>query len=140
MYLLPDSQSGLPEPNQGEPNRTVPNIGRTEQRSGSFLGEHEPRRTVAPNVRFVDVRFGSPWFGIMLCHEPYRTDICGSFKKPNTNRTWGLFGSVRQLDEHKPRRTSPQMFGSVRFGTASPLCQASGRAWTGCGRPRFRTL
>src|SRR5207248_522598 len=30
--------------------------------------------------------------------------------------TWALFGSVRQLDEHEPRRTSPQMFGSVRYG------------------------
>src|SRR5216117_1530749 len=34
-----------------------------------------------------------------------------------------MFGSVRLLVEHEPSRTSPQMFGSVRFGTASPLCR-----------------
>src|SRR5881394_243766 len=55
-------------------------------------------------------------------HEPNRTDICGSFKKPNTNRSRSMFGSVRLLVKHEPRRTSPQMFGSVQFGTASPLC------------------
>src|SRR5216117_4163860 len=63
-------------------------------------------------------------------HEPNRTDICGSFKKPNTNRTRGMFCSVRLLVEHEPRRTSPQMFGSVRFGTASPLCSR----WIPCSR------
>src|SRR5436309_1888364 len=66
------------------------------------------------------VRYGSSL-------EPNRIDICGSFKKPNTNRTRGMFGSVRLLDEHEPRRTSPQMFGSVRFGTASPLCSSKSR-------------
>src|SRR5947208_6176881 len=30
-------------------------------------------------------------------HEPNRTDICGSFKNPNTNRTRSMFGSVRPV-------------------------------------------
>ena len=76
-------QSGLAEPNQGEPNRTVPNIGRTEQRSCSFPGEHEPRRTVAPYVRFVWM-FGSPGY------EPNRTDV----SNVRVRFVFGSFGSV----------------------------------------------
>ena len=53
--------------------------------------------------------------------EPNRTDISGSFNKPNTTHTWDVFGSVRWLGEHEPNRTRAQMFGSVRFGSASQL-------------------
>src|SRR5438552_2870432 len=67
----------------GSPNRTVPNIGRTEQRSCSFPGEHEPRRTVAPYVRFVWM-FGSPGY------EPSRTDV----SNVRVRFVFGSFGSV----------------------------------------------
>src|SRR5436309_218377 len=90
-----DPQSGLAEPNQGEPNRTEPNIGRTEQRSGSFPGEHEPRRTVTPNVRFAWM-FGSPEF------EPNRTGVSnvrvrfvfGSFDFGTASPLWRSYNRI----------------------------------------------
>src|SRR5437762_10871320 len=82
--LTSSKQSGLAEPNQGEPNRTEPNIVRTEQRSGSFPGEHEPRRTVTPNVRFAWM-FGSPEF------EPNRT---AGMSNVRVRFVFGSFDSV----------------------------------------------
>src|SRR5947199_10457633 len=81
--LTTKRQSGLAEPHQAEPNRTVPNIGRTEQRSCSFPDEHEPKRTVAPYVRFV-------W---MFCSPGYEPNPTG-VSNVRVRFVFGSFGSV----------------------------------------------
>ena len=50
-------------------------------------------RTKRTRTESTSVRYGSVL-------EPNRTDIHGSFKKPNTNRTWGMFRSVRFGEPH----------------------------------------
>ena len=61
-------------------------------------------------------------------HEPNRTDICGSFKKPNTNRTRHVrFGSPTCRTRTETNKPSDVRFGSVRYGepTLLPMSLAS---------------